>query len=887
MNPDLLLRQIDQKQKDGHRGHLKIYFGYAAGVGKTYTMLENAHEALRKGTDVVIGYIEPHGRTETESLENGLDRLPVKEYSYKNMTLSEPDIDAALARRPALVLVDELAHTNAPGSRHAKRSQDVEELLKAGIDVWTTVNVQHLESLNDIVASITGVTVRERIQDSVFDEADQVELVDIEPLDLIERLKTGKVYGKNQARQAQTGFFTEKNLNALREIALRRCADRMNKITEKNRTSGSEDYYTDEHLLVCLSSSPTNEKIIRSAARMADALHAHFTALYIKRPGKLSAQDEKRLQGNIRLATQLGARIETVAGDDVPLMISQFARLSGVSKVVLGRSGRRTRRTGKPQIVDQLSELSPNLDIFIIPVDERNRIAVSSSHDRKFRFSFRDFGISLAFLALATGIGILVREAGFNEANEITIYILSVLLTAVFTNGFFYSLLSSVLSVLTLNYLFVPPFNTFKIYDLHYPVTILIMLAAALITSSLVGRLKEYTLQASQNAHRTRILLDTSEMLERAHSAEEIEQVISSQLSRMLDRTVIFYPEKDGALGRPMLFKTDSARPDHDYINDNEAAVATWAFRNNKHAGATTDTLGSARCLYLAVRVADHVFGTVGIEVKEPLDTEENNLVISILGEGALALENEQALREKTRTEMAARNEQLRANLLRSISHDLRTPLTSISGNAGILIAEGDHIPKADRQQLYTDIYDDSLWLISIVENLLSVTRIEDGSMRLNLQPELLDDVAAEALSHVRDRYGHHQIVFEPENGTLMARMDARLIMQVIINLTDNALKYTPDGSQITVSVREEGKNAVVSVADNGNGISDSDKEHIFEMFYTADKEADSGRSLGLGLALCRSIINAHGGSIRVDDNQPQGAVFTFTLPEAEVILNE
>ena len=477
-NPDELLRAIKNEDSYHKRGHLKIFFGYAAGVGKTYAMLKAAHAAKRRGIDVVVGYVEPHPRPRTAALLKGLEILPNKQIPYHNIVLKEFDLDAVIKRKPQLVIVDELAHTNAEGCRHEKRYQDVEELLKAGIDVYTTVNVQHIESLNDMVASITGITVRERIPDRVFDNADQVELVDIEPEDLIERLHAGQIYLDTQAQKALTNFFSIENLTALREISLRRCADRVNKLTESARIKSNSDYFTDEHILVCLSSSPTNAKIIRTASRMANAFKGTFTALFVETSDfpNMSEEDKKRLRDNIHLAEQLGATIETVYGDDVAFQITEFARLSGVSKIVVGRStAKRKHIFAKPTLTEKMLVLSPNLDIYVIPDKETVPYKIKKKQHYKWKFVPLDLIKSILVLCAATLIGYIFDLFGFSEANIIIVYILGVLVTAVITTNRIYSLASSVISVFVFNFFFTYPRYTFHTYGLEYPATFIIM----------------------------------------------------------------------------------------------------------------------------------------------------------------------------------------------------------------------------------------------------------------------------------------------------------------------------------------------------------------------------------------------------------------------------
>ncbi len=890
--PKDLLVELTGEEGNKQLGQLKIFFGYAAGVGKTYAMLKEAHDLKNKNVDVVIGYVEPHQRVETMALVNGLEQIPTKRIDYKGIILNEFDIDAAILRKPKLILVDELAHTNVDGCRHAKRYQDVEELLRAGIDVYTTINVQHIESLNDMVASITGIAVRERIPDSIFDDAEQVKLVDIEPNELVERLNEGKIYQLEQAIKAQQNFFDTKNLTALREIALRRCADRVNKMSEKVRLYEKDTYYTDEHILVCLSSSPTNPKIIRTAARMANAFKGTFTALFVETSDfrEMDEADKKQLRNNIHLAQQLGATIELVFGDDVPLQIAEFARVSGISKIVVGRNNaKRKYYWSKATLTERLTEYAPNLDIYIIPDKDTQQYIKRKNRRELSRFNINDTVISILLLVIATLIGFVFYDLNFSEANIITIYILSVLLTSVATSHKMYSLISSVVSVLTFNYFFTVPRYTFSAYDSGYPVTFLIMFVAAFVTSSLAVKLKQHAKQSAETAYRTKILLETNQLLQKAIKSEEIISVTANQLIKLLRKDLVVYLANKDALQNPSVFSVSNVK-NAELVTENETAVASWVYKNNKHAGASTNTLGSAKCLYLAIRANDTVYGVIGIDLQNTnLDSFENSILLSILGECALALESQRAIKEREDAAVMAKNEQLRANLLRAISHDLRTPLTSISGNANILLSSSDNMNEATKEKLVTDIYDDSLWLINLVENLLSVTRIEDGTMNLKLTAELMEEIIQEALNHVNRKKDEHKIIVNHSEEFILAKVDVRLIIQVIINIVDNAIKYTNAGSTIEIDVKKEDEEVIVDIKDNGDGVTDEAKEKIFEMFYTGNsKIIDSRRSMGLGLALCKSIINAHGGEISVRDNLPHGTIFRFTLPAIkEMVINE
>ena len=894
-DPDALLRQMElEAGTKKERGRLKIFFGYAAGVGKTYTMLNSAGEAKRAGLDVVAGYIEPHTRPETLALLEGLETLPPLNVQYKGITLRAFDLDGALARRPRLILVDELAHTNAEVCRHHKRYQDIQELLKAGIDVYTTVNVQHIESLNDIIAAITGVIVRERVPDSVFDEADQVELVDIEPDDLILRLNQGKIYQERQAEKALKNFFIPENLIALREIALRRTADRVSRrAEEKAKVADKFKLAAEEHILICLSSSPSNAKVIRTAARMADAFHGAFTALYVEggRDG-FSEEAARLLKDNLRLAEQLGARVSTVYGEDAAAQIAEYAKVSGVTKIVIGRSNNKRRFWGsRKNLVERLTDLAPNLDFYIIPDNLRPYRRKKAPVTGRPLFSWPDTIRALAILVVTTLISLGFDLAGFSEANIITLYILGVLFISLATSGRVYGVLASLVSVFVFNFFFTEPLYTFQAVDSGYPVTFLVMFSASFITSTLTKQVKNQAHKEALKARRTEILLETSQKLQRAGGGEEILKETACQLRQLLDASIVCYPVSGQGLAEPLyLPKAGEEGLKERYTSRDEESVALWVLKNNKHAGATTNTLPGAKCLYLAIRDHDTVFAVIGaaLERRDSLDAFERSLMAALLGECALAMEKERLGQAKRQIELKAQQEQLRANLLRTISHDLRTPLTSISGNAGVLMANSAVLDEQKKQSLYGDIFDDAQWLINLVENLLSVTRIENGSLALQKTPELLSEIIEDALEHVNRRKDEHRITVQLESDFLMAKMDSRLIIQVLINLINNAIAYTPAGSRIDLSAYAAGDMIRVEVADNGAGIPDAAKERIFDLFYTAEnRRGDGKRGMGLGLALCRSIINAHGGEISVRDNQPRGAVFSFTLQAQEVDYHE
>ena len=696
-------------------GRLKIFFSYAEGTGKTGQMLRDAGERKKDGCDVVIGCVP----LEVDMGEE-LEKLTPVFHNYQGVLSPEFDLDSAIRRRPQLLVIDRLAHGNAPGSRHRKRYQDIEELLRAGIDVYTTLNVQQIESLSDVISSLTGRQAGERVPDKVFDQADQVEFVDAEPEKVRERLG-------NQT--PGTGVLT-----ALREMALRRMADRINKIAEKGETV-QETSYPGEHILTGISASPSNGRVIRTAARMADAFHGAFTALYVQTSHEKNMPDaeKKILKENMELAEKLGARVITMYGDDVVQQIAEYARMAGVSKIVLGR----TKGIGgipfsRVSFADRLTALGSNPDIYIIPsMEENTGTAGFRIRHNKTGFTFKDTLKTAGVLLASTGIGGWMYSLGISEVNVIMLYILGVVITAMWTESKAYSLVSSFISVFTFNFFFTLPRYSFKAYGPEYPVTFIIMFLVAFLISTLTTRVKEQAHQAAEKAYRTEILLETSQKLQKARDVSQIISEIMVQMEKMLGRTVIFYiPDEKGNLVPRMKSREKDAEQ---YINEKEQEVVSWVYQNNKHAGATTDTLPGAKCLYLAVRGRKEALAVAGIVMgADELTAFERSLLLAMLNECALALEKQKLDEEKKEVEMNARQERLRANLLRAISHDLRTPLTGISGNASVLLNGGAQMEEAQRHKIYGDIYDDAIWLINLVENLLSVTRIDRKSTRLN-----------------------------------------------------------------------------------------------------------------------------------------------------------
>ena len=658
----------------------------------------------------------------------------------------------------------------------------------------------------------------------------------------------------------------------------------------RNTTSRPEK----EHILVCLSSSPSNERIVRMAGMMAQAFCGSFTALYVQTPedAAMNAEDALRLQANIRLAQHLGAEIVTMHSEDVPTQITEYARLSGVTKIVIGRSGAQRRHFwSEPTLTERLITLAPEVEIHIIPDAEvyKNIHRKRPMAIRPVLPSFRDLLLTVGLLAAATIVGWMFLRLGFANANIIMVYLLGVLLTSAFTSGYTCGVLSAFLSVILFNYFLTEPRLSLAAYGSKYPITFAVMFAAALLTGTLAAKLKAHAQLSARDAYRTKLLFDMNRQLQKAETPEEVYQMTATQIQRLMQRDVLIYPAQAHALLDGIIYPADGARA-HSVASGEEQNVINWVWQNRKRAGATTEIFPEAKQLYLAIRTGQQIYGVVGIPIdkKNQPDAFTSSILFSILGECALALDNLRNAREKEEAAVLAKNEQLRANLLRSISHDLRTPLTSISGNADTLLHCYDALDEPTRQQIFTDIYDDSQWLTGLVENLLSATKITDGSVKLQLSDQVLEDVVSEALRHIDRRAEEHHITVDCGEIPLLVRVDAGLIMQVVINLVNNAVKYTPAGSSIRITAVQREKLAEVCVSDDGPGIPDERKERVFEMFFTGGNPiGDSRRSLGLGLTLCQAIIHAHHGEMTLKDNFPHGCVFSFTLPLSEVNLNE
>ena len=657
----------------------------------------------------------------------------------------------------------------------------------------------------------------------------------------------------------------------------------------------TENELSKDHILVCLSSSPSNERIVRMAGKMAQAFCGSLTALYVQTPGDtvMNTADMSRLQANMRLAQQLGAEIVTTHGEDVPTQIAEYALLSDVTKIVIGRSGvQRPHFWSEPTLTERLIALAPDVDIYIIPDVEAYK-----SYRRKRLISIRpafptalELLLTVGILVGATIIGWGFLRLGFANANIIMVYLLGVLLTSTFTSGYTCGVLSAFLSVILFNYFLTEPRLSLAAYGSKYPITFAVMFASALLTCTLATKLKAHAQLSARDAYRTKLLFDMNRQLQKAETPDEVYQMTATQIQKLMQRDVLVYPAQGEALLDGIVYPADGSSPHSVTKEKQEQDVIRWVWQNRKRAGATTETFAKAKRLYLAIRIGQQVYGVIGIPMEKQTqpDAFTSSILFSILGECALALESLHNAEEKEKAAVLAKNEQLRANLLRSISHDLRTPLTSISGNADTLLHSYNMLDEQTRKQVFTDIYDDAQWLTGLVENLLSITKITDGNVKLHLSDQVVDDIVSEALRHIDRRSSEHHITVDCGDEPLLVRVDAGLIMQVLINLVNNAVKYTPPGSNIRITAIQQEKVAEICVSDDGPGIPDERKEHVFEMFFTGSNLiGDSRRSLGLGLTLCQAIIHAHHNEMTLKDNLPYGCIFSFTLPLSEVNLSQ
>jgi two-component system sensor histidine kinase KdpD len=874
-DPDELLARVQEEEARSKRGKLKIFFGATAGVGKTYAMLEAARHHAADGRDVVVGWVETHGRQETAVLLDGLAAIPPKRYEYRGIQIPEFDLDAALARRPGLLLLDELAHTNAPGARHAKRWQDAEELLEAGIDVYTTLNVQHIESLNDVVAQITGVAVRETLPDVVLEQADEVELVDLPPDDLLQRLKEGKVYVPEQAQKAIRSFFRKGNLIALRELALRRTAERVDAQMRTYRRVHriARTWPTAERILVCIGPNPESVRLIRAARRMAAGLQAELLVVYVEVPGqRLSDSDARALAENLRLAERLGARTAILSGHDVGAELLAYAREHNVSKIVAGKpTHSRWRDRLRGSLLDVLVRGSGEVDVYVISGDvEEDERPTLTERTEPIR------GSSYVPAVLVVLLCTLISRAMFPffaASNLIMVYLLGVVFVSVrYERG--PALLACFLSVACFDFFFVPPYLTFAVADTQYVVTFAVMLVVALVMSNLAARVRSQTEASRHRERRTAVLYAMSRELAGTRAVEDVARVSARHVGDALSGSGAVLLPRDGQL--VPLTAAESAFT----LDPRDQAVARWVLGHGRRAGLGTDTLPGAGALFLPITGTK---GPVAVLAARPpqatgFSTDQVHVLEALASLIAGALERAQLAEEAQRSHLEMESERLRNTLLSSVSHDLRTPLAAITGAASTLLEDADRMSEPTRRELTETVFEEADRLNRRVRNLLDMTRLQSGAVRPNKEWHPLEEIVGAALSRLERRLKSRPVSTRLAEDLPLVSIDGMLIEQVLVNLLENTLKYTPGGSPIDVSAWVADGSVVVEVADRGPGLPPGAEERVFEKFYRVESKESAG-GVGLGLTICRGIVSAHGGRIWAENRAGGGAAFRFTLP--------
>ncbi len=876
-NPDELLRRIQVQAVMAGRARFKIFFGASPGVGKTYAMLEAAQRARSEGHDVVVGLAETHGRIETMALLQGLEVLPRRTVLHRGRSLAEFDLDAALRRKPALLLVDELAHTNAPGSRHPKRWQDVSELLQAGIDVWSTLNVQHLESLNDVVAQISGVRVRETLPDSMLERADEVELVDLPPDALLERLREGRVYAPDQASRAEGGFFKRGNLLALRELALRRTAERVETDVLAHRRDQGIDatWPVAEHIVVCAGPTASSADLIRAAKRMAAGLRARWTAVSVELPHvALSAAGQQRLRDNLRLAEQLGAQVAVLSGTRVSDALLSWARTNNVTRIILGKPTHpRWRDILYGSVLDEVVRGSGDIDVHAIS-PETNTKPGGAAAERQIQPAtrWRDYGFAIAVMVLTTGLDALLH--GLLETSELVmVYLLGVVLVSTRV-GRGPSLLAAALAVLGYDFFFVPPRFTFAVSDTRYFLTFAVLFVVGVVISGLTARVRGQATHARAREQRTAALYALSRELASARELGEVIASARSHVGGLFDVGLALLPAVADRQLAELPVHTDFA------FDERDRSVAVWVFEHDRAAGLSTDTLPSARCLFLPLSSAGHQLGVLGILPGDPsrlLDTAQRQLLDTFVNQIALAMERIALEAQAQAARRHAERQELRNTLLSSVSHDLRTPLAAITGSATTMLGDAALTP-AVRKELLETVREEAERLNRLVGNLLDMTRLESGGLLPKKDWIPLEEVVGSAL----DRAGHtlhgHEVQVRLAPDLPLLELDGVLIEQVLLNLLDNAVKYTTPETAIEISAHVQSDHVVVEVADRGPGLPEGTQSRIFDKFFRAPS-GTGARGTGLGLAIVHGIVTAHGGTVSASNRSGGGAVFRFTLP--------
>jgi two-component system sensor histidine kinase KdpD len=897
-DPDQLLAQVQTSEARAHRGRLTIFFGANAGVGKTFAMLEAAQRRRAQDMDVVVGYVELHGRPETEQLLAGLEQLPPLIVTVGGTARREFNLDAALARRPSLLLVDELAHSNLGNAdqppRHEKRWQDVEELLDAGIDVYTTVNVQHLESLSDVVAQITGVRQAETLPDRVFDHADEIKLVDLPPDDLLQRLREGRVYVPHQAERAMENFFRKGNLIALRELALRKTADRVDQAMREYRAQKAVRgaWAARERLLVAVGPDAQAERLVRAGKRAADRLDAEWIVVYVETPDliRLSEAERNRRIALLRLATSLGAEAITLGGSSAADELIEYARTRNVTRIIVGTPNRRRwQRLLRPSVTDRLLDARRDMDILVVAHhDEPARLAATlpssslsagvSSASGKPRWP--RYATALVATLMATGVCVLLTAffPHVGESNLLMVYLLSTSLVAVYA-GRRAAVLSAILGVLAFDFVFVPPRFSFAISDAQYLITFAVMLVVALIIGSLNASVRLQARVAGHRERRTALLYAMTRQLATASSREQMIDIAIAHVAQVFDsRAVVLLPDEQGSITAPR------ALPNPSLYAEPDVAVAQWVLDHGKSAGLGTDTLGAAAAVYLPLSGGERVLGVLGVLPANPRRVtlpEQSRLLETFAAQIGVALERAEFAVHAQAAEVRAESEAIRNALLASLSHDLRTPLATIAGGAATLAGNLDALSESDRCALAASVSEEATQMSERITTLLELVRLETGAIQPRFDYYGLDELVGTVLHRLEARLRHHRVRVELQENLPLLRVDGRLIEQVLENLLDNAIKYTPTGSEIRIGAYLQRRQIEISIEDNGPGLPSSNAEVLFEKFQRGSPEGTVG-GIGLGLAICRTILSLHKGRIWAENRAPHGAAFRFTLPLAD-----
>ena len=875
-DPDALLRRVAAEEARTSRGRLKVFFGAAPGVGKTYAMLEAARAKKAEGVDVVIGWVETHGRKETAALAEGLERLPPREVEHRGTRLNEFDLDAAVARRPALLLLDELAHTNAPGSRHAKRWQDAVELLEAGINLYTTLNVQHLESLNDLVNQVTGVAVRETVPDRLLDDAEEVEFVDLPAEDLLKRLAEGKVYLPERAALAVKSFFRKGNLLALRELALRRTAERVDADVRDYRRDHAiaETWPVTERILVCVRPNPESDRLVRAARRMAARLGAEWIVVSVESPSQppLSAAEREALAATTKLAEQLGAETAVLSGDSVSEALLSFARERNVSKIVVGKPAHgRWRDRLKGSLLDAIVRGSGEVDVYIIS-GERGEELQAARPATGGRAKPAQYLWSAA-VVLASTVLCWAMHGRFDRSNLIMVYLLGVAFVAT-RYGRGPSAFTALLSVAAFDFFFVPPYLTFAVADTQYLVTFGVMLLVSVLISTLAARVRAQADAARQRERRTQVLYAMSRDLAAARTVEEVARTTSRHVTDVLGgRAAVLVPASGGALAPASGdAETDTAR---------ERAVAQWAFDHGQVAGLGTDTLPGASAAWFPLRGSQSTLGVAGVSPDPahlPLRPDQRDLLEALVRQAASGLERARLAEEAQQARVDVEAERLRSTLLSSVSHDLRTPLATITGAASTLLQDAS-LGNDSRQELQAAIYEEAVRLNRLVTNLLDMTRLESGSLQINRDWHSVEELVGSALARLEPVLRGRTVRARVPGDLPLVPVDGILVEQALVNLLENAAKHTDPPGAVEISARAEKGSMMVEVSDEGPGLPPGTEERVFEKFYRA---GSARRGFGLGLPICRAIATAHGGDVRAERRDPRGTRFRLTLPLGE-----